>query len=313
MKKKVLLVGASQMAVDYYQVLHALNCEITIIGRGKTSADFFEKSTGADILTGGLEDFLKNNPSEFDAAIVAVGVEQLEPSCQLLLQKGFKKILVEKPAGINDSEIRNLAGSAISNSATILVGYNRRFYASVRKAREIIVQDGGVTSFHFEFTEWAHEIEPLTKRPGIKENWFMVNSSHIIDMAFYMCGQPSELSAYTAGELSWHKPAVFAGSGKTSDDILFTYMANWNAPGRWNVEILTKNSRLIFRPIEDLQIQLKGSVAINKVEFDTTLDKEFKPGLFLQTKSFLIDDFSEFKTISQQVEMMDIYNNIAKR
>jgi len=67
---------------------------------------------------------------------------------------------------------------------------------------------------------------------------------------------------------------------------------------------------LIFKPIEDLFIQPKGSVAITKVEFDNSLDIKFKPGLYLQTKKFLMGDLAEFKTIGEQAQMLDIYSRI---
>ena len=70
-------------------------------------------------------------------------------------------------------------------------------------------------------------------------------------------------------------------------NALFSYHANWEAPGRWSVEILTPKHRLYFKPMETLQIQEIGSVAVNPVQIDDTLDKEFKPGLYLQVKSFL--------------------------
>lgn len=310
LNKKVLLIGASQMAVDYYNVLRALKCDVTVIGRGKDSADVFEGLTQHKPIIGGLEKFLEQNKIQFDAAIVSVGVEQLAPTTIQLLNHGYKNILVEKPAGLNDDEIREFATVTKKNKATVLVAYNRRFYASVLKAKEIIAQEGGITSFNFEFTEWAHAIEPLEKKAGIKENWFMVNSSHVIDMAFYLGGKPDVMNCFTAGKLDWHDPAVFSGAGKTKDNVLFSYQANWIAPGRWSVEMLTKNSRLIFKPIEDLFVQPKGSVAITKVEFDNSLDIQFKPGLYLQTKKFLLGELSEFKTIEQQAEMLDIYSRI---
>ena len=57
---------------------------------------------------------------------------------------------------------------------------------------------------------------------------------------------------------------------------LFSYQANWNAPGRWGIEILTSQHRLYLRPMEKLQIQNTGSVDISEVEIDDQLDKEFK-------------------------------------
>ena len=49
-----------------------------------------------------------------------------------------------------------------------LINRHIKFTNSIR-AKEIIRNDGGVTSFNFEFTEWADIIEPLQKNKIIKE------------------------------------------------------------------------------------------------------------------------------------------------
>lgn len=311
LNKKVLLIGASQMAIDYYNVLKDLGCETTIVGRGIESAVNFENKTGSKVIAGGVEKFLSENKSVFDTAIVSVGMEQLASTTNRLIKNGILNILLEKPAGLNSSEIKELALVAEQYKANVSVAYNRRFYASVLKAKEIIAQDGGVTSFNFEFTEWSHIIEPLQKHKEVKQNWLLGNSTHVIDLAFYLGGFPTEIACFAEGKLSWHEKAIFSGAGKSNKNALFSYQANWNAPGRWVVEILTKNSRLIFKPLEELHIQLKGSVQINKIEIDNKLDTLFKPGLYLQTKEFLNGNFSEFKTISEQAKAVDIYEKIA--
>lgn len=311
LSKKVLLIGAGQMAVDYCLVLKALNCHLVVVGRGQKSAELFENKTGVKVVTGGLESFLKTNTAKFDAAIVAVGMEELAPTTIQLINNHFDYILVEKPAGLTNEQIDELAGITKQHHANVLVAYNRRFYASVVKAKEIIKEDGGVLSFNFEFTEWAHTIEPLQKKPGIKENWLLANSTHVIDLAFYLGGKPKTMSGYVGGSLSWHNKAIFSGAGKTHNDTIFSYQANWTSPGRWGVEILTAKSRLIFRPLEELQVQLNGSVAIHKIEINDAVDKKFKPGLYLQVEKFLKQDLSEFKTIQEQADMLTLFNMIA--
>lgn len=312
LKQNILLVGAGPMAIDYLKVLTALQCSTIIVGRSESSAKIFKEKAGVSVITGGLKNFFQHNITKIDAAIVAVGMEQLSITTLQLLNNGVKYILVEKPAGLNKDEIKKLSDVALENDAKVIVAYNRRFYASVIKAKEIIKEDGGVTSFNFEFTEWAHTIEQLEKKEGIKENWLLANSTHVIDLAFYLGGLPQTISCFAEGGLSWHNKSIFSGAGKTSNNVLFSYQANWEAPGRWGVEVLTKKSRLIFRPMEELQIQLKGSVAINKVDLDTDLDKQFKPGLYEQTKHFLEGNISEFITIAEQTKMLNIYSMIAK-
>lgn len=291
--KSVLLVGAGIMAQDYTRVLNSLKVPFTVVGRGVSSAAVFKENTGADVIKGGLTNYLKRDPSLPDAAIIAVSVEQLAEITMMLLERGVKRILVEKPAGINSEEIARIAVSAKKQNAQVFVAYNRRFYAATTKAREIIAADGGVTSFNFEFTEWSHVIEPLKADPVVKMNWFLANSTHVVDLAFFLGGEPSEISSYTAGSLSWHPSAAsFAGAGKTGDGALFSYQANWAAPGRWGVEMLTNRHRLIFRPMEQLHIQEIGSVAINKVEIDDELDQKYKPGLYRQVESFFSSQVS---------------------
>jgi predicted dehydrogenase len=312
MQKQVWLIGAGLMAREYAKVLHAQQCPFMTIGRGQQSANTFRDKTGFEVIAGGLNEFLKSGPSIPQKVVVATGVEALAENTMLLIESGVKEILCEKPAGLNTDEISELAKKAEKYNARIYLAYNRRFYSSVIKAREIIQQDGGVSSFNFEFTEWSHTISPLVKAPGIKENWFLANSTHVVDLAFYLGGKPKQISCYKGGGLPWHPSAsVFAGAGITEQGILFSYQANWEAPGRWAVEILTNNYRLYLKPLEKLQIQKKGSVQVDFVEIDDTLDTQYKPGLYIQTAAFLKGDVSEFISINEQLLLMPTYDTIA--
>ena len=213
----------------------------------------------------------------------------------LLLKHGIKRILVEKPAGLNVAEIGDIAAFAHASDAKVFVAYNRRFYAATTAAQEIIARDGGVTSFNFEFTEWSHLIESLTTPAIVKESWFLANSTHVIDLAFFLGGNPCQMSSYVSGSLSWHPAAaVFTGAGQSESGALFSYQANWAAPGRWGVEMLTSAHRLIFRPMEQLHVQKLGSVAISKLEIADGIDLDFKPGLYRQVESFLAPEPSPY-------------------
>lgn len=298
------------MGVEYAKVLNALKVEYTAIGRGERSAAAFEEQTGHPALRGGLSAFLAKRPDKPEAAIVAVGIEALTATCIELLGYGVKKVLQEKPGVGWTGEIYPLADAVRQAGATVLLAYNRRFYSSVLKAEEIIRGDGGVSSFAFEFTEWSHTIAPLPKTRVEHHTWFMGNSSHVIDTAFFLGGQPAELCAFRAGagELDWHPSgASYAGAGVSENGALFSYHGNWQAPGRWVIEILTREHRLYFKPMETLQIQNKGSVAVSPVEIDDRLDVEFKPGFYRQTRAFLEGDYRRFCTVEQQREHIERY------
>lgn len=294
----VWLVGAGGMGRDYARVLLAQRRSFQVIGRGDTSAAAFTEKLGHPVQTGGLDAFLAGQRAPASHAIVAVGVEDLAGACHALMRVGVRHILVEKPAGVDRAEIAELAAQARSTGTQIVVGYNRRFYASTRRAREMIAEDGGVTSFTFEFTEWSHEIEKLPLSTRIKHNWLLANSSHVIDLAFFLGGEPTRLDAHVAGSLAWHpSAAIFTGSGVSSRGALFSYHANWAAPGRWGVEVLTAKRRLIFRPMEKLHVMKIASVAITEEPIDDARDREFKPGLYGQVEAFLTDDTADLRDI----------------
>lgn len=308
--KTIWIIGTGLMGIEYAKVLNALNLNYTAVGRGELSAKKFETETGHKVLIGGLDKFLATKPAIPDAAIVAVGIEALTETAMKLLKYGVLNILQEKPGVGYPSEIDSFVDLVIEKKANVLLAYNRRFYSSVIKAKEIILEDGGVSSFNFEFTEWSHIINTLEKTKVEHNTWFLCNSTHVIDTAFYLGGKPIKLAAFFKGGLDWHPASsIFSGAGITESDALFSYHANWEAPGRWVIEICTKKHRLIFKPMESLQIQDIGSVAIQQVIIDDHLDKEFKPGFFLQTKHFINEDFSKFCSIQEQKYMIETFYN----
>lgn len=307
------LVGSGVMAIDYANVLTAKGVDFLVIGRGENSASNFLKQTKKEVFLGGLNKFLDTKPAMPEYAIVAVGVEKLYEVCNRLIDYGIKKILLEKPGGINLNEIRELKNKARDQRVKIILGYNRRFYSSVFAAKKIIEEDEGVKSFTFEFTEWSHVIKGLKTPKEVKENWLFANSSHVIDMVFFMAGRPKNIYSLVKGALEWHpSAAVFCGCGETNEGALFSYHSNWAAPGRWSIEILTKNRRLFFKPLEKLSIQKVGSIQIEEFPIDNVLDTKFKPGLYLQVESFINDtNLDTLCDIEQQSNYAEVYNKIA--
>lgn len=305
------LIGAGVMGQDYAKVLRVLDVEFSVIGRSAESAGKFEAATGVPARQGGLSDALGTLGAP-EQAIVAVGVEQLASVATELVEAGTRRILVEKPGGLDTAAIRVLQQAAARCGAEISIAYNRRFYASTAMARKMIEEDGGATSCTFEFTEWSHVIAPLVKGPGVKEAWFLANSTHVVDLAFHLCGVPADWKAWHGGSLSWHpSSARFCGAGITRSGVFFSYHADWEAPGRWGVEVLTRKRRLVFRPMEQLQVVPLGSVRLENVELDDSMDKEFKPGLFMQTKAFLDRDGRLLCSLDEQLEHCKVYDQMA--
>jgi predicted dehydrogenase len=282
-----VLFGCGGMAADYAKVLRHLEASFKVVGRSKGGAERFTAETGIKAIAGGVTTWEAELSDVPEYAIVAVSVEELSAVAVRLMRRGVRHLLLEKPAGLDQAEIELVADTARETGTRVVVGYNRRFYASVLAAQGMIENDGGVKSFNFEFTEWPHLIPDQIGRE-VKKNWFLANSSHVVDMAFFLGGDPAKMNCFVAGTTEWHPPAaVFSGAGLTENGALFSYQANWSAPGRWGVEVLTDRRRLVFRPLEELRVQVPQSVSVDTVEIDDALDIQFKPGLLRQTEEFL--------------------------
>ncbi len=307
------LIGAGNMSQAYIKVLDELQNDYIVIGRGEESAIKCREFTTKPVVSGGLDTFLKDQPSLPSHAIVSVSSDELSHTTTALLNYGVKNILVEKPAGFTIESIKALNTLAIEKSANVLLAYNRRFYASVYKAKEMIEADGGILSGNFEFTEWSHVIENLDKTEAAFHSWLVGNSTHVIDLAFHLMGKPKEICSFTSGSLSWHpSSSMFAGAGVTEKGALFNYHANWESAGRWSVEVLTKNHKFIFRPMEKLSIIKKGTVKEEEVtDIDYSFDDAFKPGIYKEVETFIHGDYSMHCSIADQAEMIEVYYKIA--
>lgn len=285
----ILLIGAGFMAKEYYKTLKVHGFSAKVIGRGIESAKSFEKEFNCAVFRGGLETFISENTEIFTHAVVASNIECLNDNVSSLIKLGVKNILVEKPGALKLGELNSILDISDNVGAQIFIAYNRRFFQSVLYAKQIIEQDDGIKSIHFEFTEWIDNIHDVGYHPSILENLVLANSSHVIDTVFHLAGQPISLNSIVAGRglLDWHKVgAIFCGSGMFPNDIPFSYHANWNAPGRWGIEILTKKHRLYLKPMEKLHIQKMNSTKIELVEKDYNVDIIYKPGMHDLLKSF---------------------------
>ncbi len=284
----ILLVGAGPMASAHAAVIRALGREALGVSRRPESAERFSAETGFPAVAGGVEGFFANpDRPAVDAAVVAVGLTELADVTRTLILSGVKRILVEKPAGLTLPEIESLDQEARARGASVYLAYNRRFYAATAIARDMIAEDGGVSSFFFDFAEVASRTVVPGRDVRILNNWYLANSSHVVDLAFHLCGRPVTVNAQVKGSLDWHPAgASFVGSGAAEGGAIFSYIADWAAPGRWGVDIRTPKRRLIMQPMETLKVQALGSFAVQDVELDD-LDTRFKPGLFRQMEAFL--------------------------
>ena len=306
---KILLIGTGYMAKEYLKILQFMGTDFTVLGNSKKSCEAFYKETIVEAKPGSIKNI--KNIKDFNFAINAASSDQLYKINLFLIENEIKNILCEKPGANNIEELENLNLVLLEKKLNFFIAYNRRFYSSVNKLMELIEIDGGVESFYFDFTEWESTVLEAVKNKSILKNWFVVNSLHVVDLAFFICGSPIKINSHVMGESFWHKPMVFSGSGITNKDALFSYNANWNSAGRWGIEINTKLNKYILRPLEELKFICKGSTEINVISINSEMDTKFKPGLYAQVESF-ISNQNDYRLISLKNHMENFKLNYLK-
>lgn len=313
---KVLLVGAGSMSKEYAKVLQHLKIDFHVVGNTTTSCKNFEEELSIPAINGGIKKFLKRKGLEkYSHAINTVNVEYLKETTINLIEKGIKTILIEKPGSVHIKELDEIINIAEEWQSDVYIAYNRRFYSSVEKVKELIYNDGGILSAHCEFTEWVHKINPDNYPDDIIAKWVIANSSHVLDTMFFLIGEPKILIPQISGKskILWHPSgSIFIGSGISHNNIPFSYHSNWLSSGRWSIKILTKKHRLLLQPMEELKIQKKGTIKMQNFVLQDAMDIKFKPGIFNQVSNFLNGNYSNLLSISdQKIRIKDVYNKIA--
>lgn len=309
--KKITIVGSGPMANAYHDVLAELRVDHLIVGNTGSRRMLFSQVTDDNFIRGGIPVAVDQKVLT-DWAIVAVPIPSLALVVRQLVQAGVKNILVEKPGALDHEELSKLKEYVEENNANVRVAYNRRFLSSVAALKNRLVSDGGATSMSFEFTEWGHVVKNLNHPREVMETWLIANSSHVIDLAFFLCGEPLELNCSTLGGLPWHtKSSRFSGSGVTIEGCVFSYLADWSSAGRWAIDVRTSRASYSLKPLEHLYCCKVGSLESVQLKIDDAIDAKFKPGLHRMVTNFLSGDHADLPELGSQLNRWKIYEKIA--
>jgi len=287
---RCLVVGMGKMGSAHLQALAALEPDALAGWAPSERRREAAESVGAGFFHGPLDATL--DAFQPTHVVVASPVETLTPISLQLIAAGVRHLLVEKPVALSASEGAALAEAVKVSGARLHVGYNRRFYASIRTAQQMIAEAGEqIESVAFEFNERVPDpAGPLGQASAVSQRWLLANSLHVVDSALFPVGLPDMTSStfIRRGALAWHPAgSVFVGSGLTVRGTPFAYHANWTAPGHWGFEWMTKSFRYQFRPLELLFVMRTGDLEWNTVTLIDDLDQQFKPGVYLQNRAFI--------------------------
>jgi predicted dehydrogenase len=305
--KSVLIIGAGWMARQYALALSRMKIKnVTIISKSKDKVSQLCSEFGFHPFVEGYEKHIPEM-KKMDLTIVATPVHHLLPATMLAAKYGQQNILIEKPGSLYYQELISAARDL--KKCRIRVAYNRLFYPNYHKLKQLVKNEGGITSCKFTFTEWVHTIDFSKENRDVYSRWGIANSLHVIAMAFGLVGMPKKISALQHGGFDWHPSgSVFVGSGVTESGVPFSYHADWSSAGRWSIEVMTKENAYRLMPLEDLYACKKGSNNWEKVPFDVAFS-DVKHGVAEEVAAML-DDNSDLELVS--LERAAAFNKVAE-
>ena len=271
-EKSVLLVGAGWMARQYANALSQMNVkDVTIISRTQQNINQLCDEFGFQAnLNDPKEAFTKIEKK--DLTIIATSIESLIPMAKTAIDSGQDNILIEKPGSLYYNDLLSFDKS--SNGKKLRIAYNRLAYPNLHKLKQLIKEEGGITSCNFNFTERIQSIDFNKENKEAYSRWGIANSLHIISMVLDLIGIPKEFLFYQAGKLDWHPTgSIFVGSGLTEKNIPFSYHADWGSSGRWGIEVMTNENAYRLISLEDLLVCHKDSFEWQKIPFTIAYPK----------------------------------------
>lgn len=288
------VIGFGNMGKQYVDALKVLGVtNIRVCARSKRGLHELENIKDIEVIPSSFEN-LEIKPRYKEVCIVATPIESLASCAIKLAHLGFDNLLIEKPVCIVSSEIQDLEHILTKLGASAFCAYNRLSYPSFHEVRFRALNDGGITSCHYNFTEWIKSDWVRVFSELELQRWGVANSIHVLTMAHGLIGRPDLWHGHRAGGLSWHPAgSVFVGSGISDQGVPFSYEADWGGTGRWSVEINTTVSSYLMCPLEQVFIRSsKGSDWSNLPIH--SYDSEIKPGLVEQIAATLSPEVRKY-------------------
>jgi len=235
-RARVALVGCGSIATQ-----HAIACRVAghsvegVCGRpGSGHVAAFAEAQGIPRSFSSLTDLLRER-ERFDAAIVAVPVGETPAALAAVADAGLP-VLVEKPGAEHSADLARF----LERSDRIMVGYNRRFYRTVRAARDFARENGPVQAL-------LQLPERVMQHP---REAFFANTVHALDIGRFVLGDITITSVERLGGGSGGLAAI--GHGR--DGSLVQLQASFNTPANFALTLDGGGRRFELKPFESAAI-----------------------------------------------------------
>ncbi len=174
-----------------------------------------------------------------DGVVVATPTEHhLEPTLQSL--DAGAHVLVEKPIMSDMQECEQTIAKSQSTGKHVLVGHQRRYYALVNKARELI-QQGRIGKLISVSGQWTVRKPDDYYDADWRKKWqagpILTNMIHEMDLLRYIAGDITSITAETANtSLNFEKEDVAAMVLRFKNGALGTFLISDQSFSPWSWE-----------------------------------------------------------------------------
>lgn len=235
---------------------------------------------------------LFSDRSAIDGVLIAVPVEATLGLLKLAVAAGIPT-LVEKPVAYGSEPLKPL----LDLDALVIVGYNRRFYRTVKEARDEAAREPPALA-HLVIPESVRAPDTIADDPAYLRPYF-ANSVHGLDLARFVFGdlhvEHVQRSTNSGGVVTGIAATLTAPHGAV---VQFT--ANWGAPANFSLTLDRPGRRYDLKPFESATV-FEGMDIVepgpqtpirtyrprvsNTVPLDEA-DYRFKPGFVAQAHAF---------------------------
>ncbi len=276
---KVAFVGAGYMTTEHVKAFKDVP-EVELAGiysRSKIRAEQLANELNVGSVCDSIADLYRKSKAQ----LVVVSVPEL--AVREVCLEAFKypwTCLIEKPAGYNWADAKQILDAARKQKRCVFVALNRRHLSSTQIVLEDIAKQQGQRLIHIYDQEDTNAARNAGQPELVVQNWMYANSIHLVDYLSIL-GRGNIVAVDPVIRWTPQNPQfVMAKISFDSGDVGI-YEAIWNGPGPWGVTVATQEKRWEMRPLEQATVQHYGSRKLEYLALNDW-DKKFKPGLRLQ-------------------------------
>ncbi|MGE0456280.1 MAG: Gfo/Idh/MocA family protein [Vicinamibacteria bacterium] len=279
---RVALVGAGGMGREHGRAFAAIPGIVVAGVHSRTRAR--AEGLAAELQVDLVVDDLGELQARTGADLVVVAVPELEANrvAKLCFRQDWA-VLLEKPAGYDLADAEDIAAAAQGRAKPVMVGLNRRFYASTLAAKTDLDGRAGRRYIQLQDQQSYAEARHHGHPPQVVERFMYANSIHIIDYAMnFGRGEISQVTPL----LPWRGEDTDVCVVKIDFDSgdVALYEGLWRGPGPWACAVSTPGRRWVLQPLEQARFQNAGERRTNEVSADAA-DVQYKAGFLRQAEA----------------------------